>query len=163
MELECRSSRRSAAVFWIRKGERRWTWIFSEAIHELQRKLCQTYTIWPKGTQPKYVSFFKRAKNHPFQLWGWSTVHLRRCTSSLTLQRMMKLKGTSRSTQYTVTVAKQWQYVQKYLDINTEGHFYTSHPPQGDNGGPAWTDRRHNGSPHWLLHSQWDRDHLLPA
>ena len=36
-------------------------------------------------------------------------------------------------------------------------------PPQGDNGGPAWTDRRHNGAPHWLLHSQRGRDLLLPA
>ena len=34
---------------------------------------------------------------------------------------------------------------------------------QGDNGGPAWTDRRHNGSPHRLLHSQRGRDYLLPA
>ena len=34
--------------------------------------------------------------------------------------------------------------------------------PPGYNGGPAWLDRRHNGSPHRLLHSQWGRDHLLP-
>ena len=32
-----------------------------------------------------------------------------------------------------------------------------------DNRGPAWTDRRHNGSPHRLLHSQRGRDYLLPA
>ena len=25
---------------------------------------------------------------------------------------------------------------------------------KGDNRGPAWSDWRHNGSPHWILHPQ---------
>ena len=33
---------------------------------------------------------------------------------------------------------------------------------KGDDGGSSWLGWRHNGSPHWLLHPQWGRDHLLP-
>ena len=33
----------------------------------------------------------------------------------------------------------------------------------GDNRGPIGSHWRHDGPPHWLLHSQWGRDHLLPS
>ena len=31
----------------------------------------------------------------------------------------------------------------------------------GDHGVSAWSDWRHNGPLHWILHPQWDRDRLL--
>ena len=34
---------------------------------------------------------------------------------------------------------------------------------QGDNGSPTGFDWRHDGPSHWILHSQWSRDHLLPS
>ena len=33
----------------------------------------------------------------------------------------------------------------------------------GDNRSSIGFDRGHNGPPHWLLHPQWGRDHLLPS
>ena len=32
---------------------------------------------------------------------------------------------------------------------------------KGDNGSPIGPDWRHNGPSHWLLHPQWNRNHLL--
>ena len=34
---------------------------------------------------------------------------------------------------------------------------------EGDNGSPIGFDWRHHGPSHWLLHTQWSRDHLLPS
>ena len=31
----------------------------------------------------------------------------------------------------------------------------------GDHGVSSWSDRWHDGSSHWILHSQWHRDCLL--
>ena len=32
---------------------------------------------------------------------------------------------------------------------------------EDQDGGPAESDRRHHGAPHWILHHQWHWDHLL--
>ena len=45
------SAKISSALPWIRRKERRWTWLLERTIQELQRELCQTFTVWPEGTQ----------------------------------------------------------------------------------------------------------------
>ena len=47
-------------------------------------------------------------------------------------------------------------------DLLRHGHLRRGREGQEDQDwGPAESHRRHHGTPHWILHHQWCRDHLL--
>ena len=98
---------------------------------------------WVSALLTSFKKFF-------FQVPPWIMPRWRQCTSTLTRQPMMRLRGMKRCRLIFECLSKQYAPSTYYIR-------------KGDNGSPTGFDWRHHGPSHWLLYSQCGWDHLLSS
>ena len=125
----------------------------TEAYHNYKREYVKHLSFTPEGENLSELILLWYFHDW-FQPQCWSMPHWRQCTSTLIRQPMMRLRGMRRYRLcFTLCVDIAIRCERIILILKFEG----------DNGSPTGFNRRHNGPPHWLLHPQWSRDHLLPS
>ena len=123
----------------------------TEAYHNYKREYVKHLSFTTEGENLSKFILVWHFHNW-FQPLCWSMPHWRQCTSTLIRQRMMRLRGMRRYRLcFTLSITCQTQSIILILTF------------LGEYGSPIGFNRRHYGPPHWLLHPQWSRDHLLPS